>query len=1263
MAETISHELGFETEFDEIELKNQKLIECKKKVCEILMFTMKVQNEYRISDFLKNFKEIVKDINSQVTFDTTATIAKIISSKRNGNEVAEADRDKFETSIIERIDKMIEDLMNRQTKVNIDRSTSFISKLLELLLHKNQSLKTSSMGLIQQLHSQNENLKDTILSVQIIDDNTLVKNYEEAKKASTVLNNIGDTIEKWYKDKDSEEMKELVVILNKVYNNLLQSDSKPINPPPEEDKEESKFQELTVFKGRNARVTKTFLYLGSKEDLTDIHQYLIDSDDENIDFFQQELVRNSGIYFGFLKMLEFDAEIDDHERESANKIIISKMYRILAKSIKGSDKNKSNLTKYLENIILVHYKDKSADLNSYFLLKQLVIDNKTILLDPRLINIVTETICDTINEWDNNDIRKSYSLSILSDMIKYRNYVLKTNQNIILSKIISKEFANINISFDTKEFEEEMIASGKTKNLKPFVKTIAGNRVIVLPANICYIIAYMNLLTTCTEEKNAFSENICQNLLNLDTLNKFILYQDLSIVLKHSILYFFFHVYLDTERDIPFHIIEIFLNILKFICEDFDFYARKLYLDNEESIESYEDFYILSYDSFRKFNSWIESYLIILIESFTNIIRRNLNLIPESKPARFYQEFLLNLINVAQQTYLKYKSPEIHSKLNTLLREIFINHQKDEIAEKITSKHRDKININGAKNDAESFDVSRRSSRRNTRLKSSKPGNQTMFSIIEYLIDLYFNSNTFKYRCKREFNGIIKYLNKIEDTTEELSEKINFDKFCNSLMKYLHPSNEEGEDSLRTLGLRILRNYIEKNAGIEDYRPLVDWDIDNWKDVIPILQSRQDKLVKLNMVNLICNVFINSDDLDVIKETLLLSIALLFGGNKNTQKVFFDFFRSNDDSVFLNKLKKVMFYAFDIVKKNTREKNTKIMKQFYSKFESKDSSGQQPSELVSISDIRAEVENVSSNYEISRYIFKFLQLLCEGHNEDLQNLLREQKDDNNLSSYKSINFISSTAGLWGSYIKFVNPDCYELGDFMLEFLVEAIQGPCVQNQLELYNSKIIDFSKDFMNDFSNLRDYESRGFTSDTSPFLDNLILQNIKMLYSLMEANQDESLYENIGSNISFDTLISKLVLQFKDIFKGVFKETGSKQVKNISSYASHLEKEVKKIKFFGEEIEEAFNIFFFIRTINDRTQVYKEKIKELTGFELMAYSFFEKHSAHIEIVFKGDIHKVYFVIQPSCRYLDENEQKTFIDEVKRETANEKITDFMLKV
>ena len=58
--------------------------------------------------------------------------------------------------------------------------------------------------------------------------------------------------------------------------------------------------------------------------------------------------------------------MDHGKRDESQKALIRKMYRILAKSVKMSDVNKTLLTKYLDSIILEHYKDPSADLNSYF---------------------------------------------------------------------------------------------------------------------------------------------------------------------------------------------------------------------------------------------------------------------------------------------------------------------------------------------------------------------------------------------------------------------------------------------------------------------------------------------------------------------------------------------------------------------------------------------------------------------------------------------------------------------------------------------------------------------------------------------------------------------------------------------------------------------------------------------------------------------------------------------------------------------------------
>ena len=97
-----------------------------------------------------------------------------------------------------------------------------------------------------------------------------------------------------------------------------------------------------------------------------------------------------------------------------------------------------------------------------------------------------------------------------------------------------------------------------------------------------------------------------------------------------------------------------------------------------------------------------------------------------------------------------------------------------------------------------------------------------------------------------------------------------------------------------------------------------------------------------------------------------------------------------------------------------------------------------------------------------------------------------------------------------------------------------------------------------------------------------------------------------------------------------------------------------------FDPRLTEAFDIYFFIQTINDATDSYSKDIKALTGIGLLTYKFFDYHSAHLEILFYKDLQRVYFVIHPSCRYLDKKSKDNLMETVNRDTANDKLTSFM---
>lgn len=105
---------------------------------------------------------------------------------------------------------------------------------------------------------------------------------------------------------------------------------------------------------------------------------------------------------------------------------------------------------------------------------------------------------------------------------------------------------------------------------------------------------------------------------------------------------------------------------------------------------------------------------------------------------------------------------------------------------------------------------------------------------------------------------------------------------------------------------------------------------------------------------------------------------------------------------------------------------------------------------------------------------------------------------------------------------------------LLEFMVEAIQGPCYGNQRTMRNSKILDYVKDFLNDLNaNTEDLKARGFmlrTDDRAAvnadlkIIDDLFTTTIKLLLSILESNDDKKHIEKIGRSVHFEYLVMKL-------------------------------------------------------------------------------------------------------------------------------------------
>ena len=86
------------------------------------------------------------------------------------------------------------------------------------------------------------------------------------------------------------------------------------------------------------------------------------------------------------------------------------------------------------------------------------------------------------------------------------------------------------------------------------------------------------------------------------------------------------------------------------------------------------------------------------------------------------------------------------------------------------------------------------------------------------------------------------------------------------------------------------------------------------------------------------------------------------------------------------------------------------------------------------------------------YVFELFRLACEDHFEQVQEFLRVQPN-----SKQPINFITFTAELFEKYVEIMNENNAPLGQKLLDFLIECVQGPCLRNQNELcHNTKLLE---------------------------------------------------------------------------------------------------------------------------------------------------------------------------------------------------------------
>ncbi|XP_077587326.1 ryanodine receptor 3-like isoform X2 [Stigmatopora nigra] len=439
--------------------------------------------------------------------------------------------------------------------------------------------------------------------------------------------------------------------------------------------------------------------------------------------------------------------------------------------------------------------------------------------------------------------------------------------------------------------------------------------------------------------------------------------------------------------------------------------------------------------------------------------------------------------------------------------------------------------------------------------------------------------------------------------------------------------------------------------------------------------------------------------------TLKLGISILNGGNILVQQKMLDYLKEKRDVGFFKSLSGLMM-SCSVLDLNAFERQNKA-----------EGLGMVTEEgSINVSERGSKV---LQNDEFTKDLFRFLQLLCEGHNNDFQNFLRTQTGNTT-----TVNIIISTVdyllrlqeSISDFYWYYSGKDVIDeagqrnfskalaVAKQVFNSLTEYIQGPCIGNQQSLAHSRLWDAVVGFLHVFANMQMKLSQD-SSQIELLKELLDLQKdmIVMMLSLLEGNVVNG---TIGKQM-VDTLVEsssnvEMILKFFDMFlklkdlttsdsfkiydaesKGfISKKDFQKSMENQKQYSqSEIEfllscaeadenDMFNYVQFVERFHEPAKDIGFNVAVLLTNLSEHMPHDARLSTFQDLAesvLSYFEPYLGRIEIMGGAKrIERVYFEISESSRtqwekpQVKESKRQFIFDVVNEGGESEKMELFV---
>uniref|UniRef100_A0A671PCZ7 Ryanodine receptor 3-like n=1 Tax=Sinocyclocheilus anshuiensis TaxID=1608454 RepID=A0A671PCZ7_9TELE len=437
----------------------------------------------------------------------------------------------------------------------------------------------------------------------------------------------------------------------------------------------------------------------------------------------------------------------------------------------------------------------------------------------------------------------------------------------------------------------------------------------------------------------------------------------------------------------------------------------------------------------------------------------------------------------------------------------------------------------------------------------------------------------------------------------------------------------------------------------------------------------------------------------MVTGTLKLGISILNGGNVLVQQKMLDYLKEKRDAGFFKSLSGLMM-SCSVLDLNAFERQNKA-------------------ESLGMVTEEGSSSKVLQNDDFTKDLFRFLQLLCEGHNNDFQNFLRTQTGNTT-----TVNIIISTVdyllrlqeSISDFYWYYSGKDVIdEAGQLnfskalavakqIFNSLTEYIQGPCIGNQQSLAHSRLWDAVVGFLHVFANMQMKLSQD-SSQIELLKELMDLQKdmVVMMLSLLEGNVVNG---TIGKQM-VDTLVEsssnvEMILKFFDMFlklkdlttsdnfkeydpdcKGVIskkefhksmdsqKQYTQSEIGFLLSCVEADENDMFNYKEFVERFHEpakdiGFNVAVLLTNLSEHMP-HDSRLSTFLDLAESVLSYFEPYLGRIEIMGGAKrIERVYFEISESSRtqwekpQVKESKRQFIFDVVNEGGESEKMELFV---